>query len=170
MALGGYPWYVPHLLRHIPRTLFFIINQRSGTMKITVWIARGLIGLVFFFNIQCAILFLAYPKSYAPGFELTGEAGSAMMRGIGLLLIMWNVPYAVAFWQPDRHFLSLVESTLMQAIGFIGESLLLLNLPLGHAAIQFSVQRFIFFDGWGFIALLIAFGLVYRLKYFLPRR
>jgi hypothetical protein len=139
-------------------------------MKTTVWIARGLIGLVFFFNIQCSVLFLANPQGYAPGFELTGDAGSAMIRGLGLLFIMWNIPYTVALWHPDRHFLSLIESTLMQATGFVGETLLLLNLPAGHPVIQVSVQRFIWFDGGGFFALLFSLILIYRLKKISLRR
>jgi len=130
----------------------------------TLWIARFLIALVFFFNVQCAVLFLADPRVYAPGFELGGTAGSAAIQGIGLLFLMWNIPYAVALWHPYRHFISLVEASLMQATGFLGETLLLFSLTADHAAIRASVTRFIAFDGSGLLLLLIALGLVSRLK------
>jgi hypothetical protein len=32
---------------------------------------------------------------------------------------MWNVPYAVAFWDPVSHRLSLLEAIAMQAIGLL---------------------------------------------------
>ncbi len=131
-------------------------------MRRTTWIARGLIGIVLFFNLQCAILFLVNPQAYAPGFELSGSTGAAMMRGFGILFLMWNVPYAFALWQPQRHALSLIEATLMQAIGLTGEVILLFLLPPAHPLIQSSVNRFILFDAGGLAALLIALAMVYR--------
>src|SRR5512137_977255 len=90
------------------------------------WAARGLIGLVFFFNVQCALLFLAVPQAYAPSFELSGPVGEGMLRGLGILFLMWNVPYAVALWNPHAHRTSLYEAIAMQAIGVLGETILLL--------------------------------------------
>src|ERR1035437_4336550 len=95
----------------------------SATQK--TWLARLLIGWVFFFNVQCAIAFLAAPQLYAGLFELSGPPGEGMLRGLGLLFLMWNVPYAVALWNPARQRTSLYEAIVMQAIGVLGESLLL---------------------------------------------
>ena len=122
------------------------------------WLARLLIGLVFFFNVQCAIAFLAAPQLYAASFELNGPPGEGMLRGLGLLFLMWNVPYAVALWNPARQRTSLYEAIVMQAIGVIGETLLLATFPAGagHAAIGASVGRFIIFDGSGLILLVLA--------------
>ncbi len=120
------------------------------------WLARLLIGLVFFFNVQCAILFLAAPQLYAANFELSGPPGEGMLRGLGLLFLMWNVPYAVALWNPVRQRTSLYEALAMQAIGVVGETLLLLTFPPGHAAIRTSVGRFILFDGSGLVLLVLA--------------
>lgn len=121
-----------------------------------VWVARLLIGVVFFFNVQCAIAFLAEPQVYAPGFELAGPAGEGMVRGLGVLFLMWNVPYAVALWHPVRHRLSLLEAVLMQVIGVTGETLILLSFPPGHEVVRGSVLRFILFDGSGLALLLLA--------------
>jgi hypothetical protein len=121
-----------------------------------LWLGRVLIGLVFFWNIQCAIAFLVAPATFAPGFELSGPAGDAMVRGMGVLFLMWNVPYAVALWHPIRHRVSLCEALAMQAIGVVGESLILWSLGGGHPVAASSVQRFIVFDGAGLALLALA--------------
>ncbi len=126
----------------------------SGVQK--NWLARLLIGLVFFFNVQCAIVFLAAPQLYATSFELSGPPGEGALRGLGLLFLMWNVPYAVALWNPARQRASLYEAVAMQAIGVVGETLLLLTFPSGHTAIRASVGRFILFDGSGLVLLVLA--------------
>jgi hypothetical protein len=120
------------------------------------WLARLLIGLVFFFNVQCAIFFLVAPQLYAASFELSGPAGEGMLRGLGLLFLMWNVPYAVALWNPARQRTSLYEAVAMQAIGVAGESVLLATFPVGNAVIRESIWRFIIFDGSGLVLLILA--------------
>jgi hypothetical protein len=125
-----------------------------------IWISRSLIATVVFINLMAAIEFMAQPQVYAPGFELEGEPGAAMIQGMGLLFLMWNVPYLVALLHPAKHFVSLIESVAMQAIGVAGESALLLTLPGSHPQIQSSVTRFILFDGGGLIFLLAALGCV----------
>jgi hypothetical protein len=124
------------------------------------WLARLLIGLVFFFNLQCAVAFLVSPGQYTASFELSGPPGEGMLRGLGLLFLMWNVPYAVALWHPARQRTSLYQAVVMQLIGVVGESLLLATFPQGHAAICDSVGRFILFDGGGLLLLVLAAILV----------
>ena len=120
------------------------------------WIARLLIGFVFFFNIQCAIVFIIRPDLYTSGFELQGGTGEAMVRGLGVLFLMWNVPYAVALRNPVRFRISLVEAIAMQTIGLVGETLIFWLLPGEHPAVQSTILRFISFDGGGLIALGLA--------------
>ncbi len=120
------------------------------------WVARLLIGPVLFWNVQCAVAFLFAPAAFAPGFELSGPAGEAMVRGMGVLFLMWNVPYAVALWHPVRRRVSLYEAVAMQAIGLAGESLILWSLGAGHPAAAASVTRFIAFDATGLVLLVIA--------------
>ncbi len=105
---------------------------------------------------QSAIAFVARPEAYAPGFELSGVAGAGMVRGMGILFLMWNVPYAVALSHPVKRRISLFEAIVMQAIGFFGETFLLLSFPTGHPVIVDSVGRFILFDGVGLAVLVIA--------------
>ena len=96
-------------------------------MKINL--ARILIGFVFLVNVQCALVFLIWPEKYTPGFELSGVPGEAMLRGLGVLFLMWNVPYAVALWNPIRYRLALWMAIAMQAIGVAGETLIAITLP-----------------------------------------
>jgi hypothetical protein len=128
--------------------------------KRMVWIARILIGIVTFFNLQAAIQFMLQPEFYAAGFEIGGSPGEAMIRGVGLLFLMWNIPYIVALIHPFRHFVSLCEAVVMQAIGLAGESVILLTLAGEHPQITSSVTRFIIFDGSGLLLLLIASGCI----------
>lgn len=128
------------------------------------WIGRVLIGVVLFFNMQCAILFLFAPKNYASSFELSGAAGEGMIAGMGILFLMWNVPYAFAFAAPIRMRYSLYEAILMQAIGFCGEFILQSTFPAGHPVIHATVTRFIAFDGAGLVMLLLAAGITHKVS------
>ena len=119
-------------------------------------IARILVGLVFLANIQCALVFLLNPLPYIAGFGLEGAAGEQTVRAFGLLFIMWNVPYAFALANPIRHRVSLIEAVIMQAIGLIGETgILLIGGPYPYP-IESTLERFILFDGIGLVFLLMA--------------
>jgi len=125
-----------------------------------VWLARFLIVLVIAWNLQAALAFLFSPETFAPGFELSGIPGQAAMRGIAVLFIMWNVPYVLAAWHPRRHFLSLKEALVMQALGLAGETGILLTIPQEYGILQGSILRFISFDAAGLLALALAVWLV----------
>ncbi len=129
-----------------------------------LWLACLLIAYVLFVNLQSAVLFLIQPETFAPGFELSGAAGAGMVRGMGLLFLMWNVPYAVALSHPLKRRVSLFEALVMQAIGVFGETLLLLGFPPGHPALVDSVGRFILFDAIGLGALVAALWLTLGFK------
>ena len=120
------------------------------------WTARVLIGLVLLDNFQAAVIFLLFPSRMSPGFDLTGVAGNAAIQGIGLLFLMWCVPYFIATLDPRRHKASFIESIAMQTIALVGESILLALLPTRLPVLTASVQRFISFDGLGLLFLLVA--------------
>lgn len=122
-----------------------------------LWLSRLLVGSVLALNVQCAMAFMIFPASFAPGFELNGATGEAAVRGMGVLFLMWNVPYGVAFWHPVRHRLSLLEALGMQAIGLAGESWILSILTATeHTLARQSLVRFVVFDAIGLVALLAA--------------
>lgn len=130
--------------------------------RAALWLVRGLIGLVLAWNVQAALAFLVTPAGYATGFELSGAAGQAMVRGMGVLFLMWNVPYAVALWHPVQRRVSLHEALAMQAIGVIGESAILWSLGDAHPVAATSVTRFIAFDVAGLMLLALAAWMVRR--------
>ena len=120
-------------------------------MKINL--TRILISIVFLVNLQCALVFLIWPEKYAGSFELSGAPGEAMLRGLGVLFLMWNVPYAVALWNPVRFRLALWIAIAMQTIGLVGEVLIALSLPVEHVGIRSTISRFVVFDAAGLLML-----------------
>jgi hypothetical protein len=118
--------------------------------------SRILIGIVLASNLLCAYLFIVNPAEYAPAFELVGLVGAATIRGFGVLFLMWNVPYLVAFIDPRRYRVSLWEAIAMQTIGVVGETFILVSLPIEHQVVRQSIFRFIAFDLLGLVLLLLA--------------
>ncbi len=117
---------------------------------------RLLIGLVTAWNLQAALVFLLWPQNYAPGFMLSGVPGAAAVRGVGLLFLMWNLPYLAALWDPRRNRLALYLALAMQAVGLAGETGIFFTLTAEYATLANSIGRFILFDGVGLILLLAA--------------
>jgi hypothetical protein len=132
------------------------MDGASRSLMARTWTARVLIGLVLLDNFQAAVIFLLFPSRMSPGFDLTGVAGNAAIQGIGLLFLMWCVPYFIATLDPRRHKASFIESIAMQTIALVGESILLALLPTRLPVLTASVQRFISFDGLGLLFLLVA--------------
>jgi hypothetical protein len=127
-----------------------------GTLR--NWLARILVAPVVFFNLQCAFLFIWKPAQYSASYELTGVVGVIVVSGFGILFLMWNVPYLFALVDPTRHRTSLHEAVIMQTIGLLGEILLLFSLSAAgeHTILASSITRFIWFDGGGWLLLMIS--------------
>ena len=121
-----------------------------------IWTSRLLIAIVTAWNLQAAIVFIISPGFFVHAYELSGAAGEATIRGVGILFLMWNVPYVFAVINPVRYRLGVMFAVLMQLTGLIGESCLLLTLPVGHEILKSSILRFIIFDGVGLVLLSLA--------------
>ena len=128
--------------------------------RAALWVTRLALAVVFCFNVGCGLVFVARPEAYAPGFEVTGVAGETLVRGIGVLFLMWNVTYPLAIWNPWRYRWLFLIVIVQQAIGLAGETWMLLTLPPGHAALATTGRRFAAFDGGGFVAMLVTFILM----------
>jgi len=120
------------------------------------WLARLLIAAVIAWNLQAAVAMLIDPTRSAAAFELSGAAGEAAVRGVAVLFVMWNIPYLVACWQPRGQRASLWVALAMQAVGVVGESLILLSLPAGHEVLVGSLRHFIAFDAAGLLLLILS--------------
>ncbi len=126
------------------------------------WVIRLLIGIVTFLNLQAAVLFMLVPYRFVSSFELTGETGKAVIQALGVLFLMWNVPYIFALINPIKNRISLVQANIMQAIGVIGETGILIRLEGSHPILSASVTRFIIFDACGLVLLLAALLMIQR--------
>ena len=120
------------------------------------YLPRILIGVVLGLNLDCAFLFLIHPDQFIYGFELSGVGGVVAIQGMGLLFIMWSVPYTIAFYQPVTYRICLQAAIAMQFIGLMGETILFFTLPVGHAALRVTGSRFILFDAPGLLMLIAA--------------
>lgn len=128
-------------------------------------LASILIGIVFTVNLQAGFDFYFNPEKYTAAYELSGIPGEISIAGVGLLFIMWNVPYAFALWNPIKNRISLLQATIMQTFGVIGETALFYRFSAqDFPYLASSIKRFIFFDGAGLILLLLAGYLIYRYK------
>ena len=128
--------------------------------RVALWLARLALAVVFCFNVNCALAFIARPGAFAPGFEVSGLPGEALVRGMGILFLMWNVTYPLAIWNPQRYRWLFVIIIVQQVIGLAGETWMLLALPPGHAPLATTGWRFILFDGGGLLAMLVTFALL----------
>jgi hypothetical protein len=124
--------------------------------------ARGCIGVVLASNLSAAVPFVVNPQAYAPAFEVSGEVGAVLVRSIGLLFLMWGVPYVPALLRPLRRRVCLAVILIQQLVGLVGESWMWMALSPEHAALRATGARFILFDGVGFLLLCVAWFLVGR--------
>ena len=136
--------------------------NESQSLRIPLWLARIAVGLVFLFNVDCALAFIIRPANYSPGFEVSGVPGEVLVRGIGILFLMWNATYPPVLVKPDRYQVLFGVILVQQAIGLMGESWMWLALPEGHEALRTTAQRFIIFDGFGLLAMGFAFWILRR--------
>lgn len=125
-----------------------------------VWVARLLVTIVLVWNLQAAFQFMLKPDIFTPSFQLEGVPGRAAVAGFGILFLMWQVPYGFALLHPVKFNISLWTALIMQAIGVVGESLLLSTIPMDYSLLRGSIIRFIIFDAAGVLILLAALILV----------
>ncbi|MEM5775876.1 MAG: hypothetical protein AAGU05_12815, partial [Anaerolineaceae bacterium] len=103
--------------------------KADSRLALATWLARLAVAAVFALNVSCALLFLLRPQDYAGGFEVSGAAGEAIVRGYGILFLMWNVPYLPVMLAPHWQRVLFWVILAQQAIGVFGESWLYLALP-----------------------------------------
>jgi hypothetical protein len=133
--------------------------NRNPPSEIRNHIARVALSAVLLANLSAAIPYLARPADYVATFELSGAPGEAAVRGLGLLFLMWAVPFIPAIVHPVKYRIAFACVLAMQVIGLLGESLMLVGLAAGHATLRATGLRFIAFDGAGLGLLLVAYRL-----------
>lgn len=136
------------------------MSPRSESGKL--WAARIAVALVLAANLSAAVPYVLSPGRYAAAFELSGVAGAAMVRGLGVLFLMWCAAYVPVIACPDRHPALFGVILVQQVIGLAGEGWIAASLPPGHAALSATGLRYMTFDGVGLALLVLAFMLVRR--------
>lgn len=119
--------------------------------------ARIAVAAVFALNVQCALQFVLQPQAHAGAYELSGVAGQAAVRGLGVAFLMWNATYPAVIASPRRFRALFAVVLAQQAIGLAGESFILWGLPAGHEVLAGSILRFIAFDAAGLVLMGAAF-------------
>ena len=125
------------------------------------WTVRIVFAVVFCLNVQCALQFISTPDVYLSAYELSGASGTIAIQGLGVAFLMWNATYPLYLVHPTKYRFLGIIILVQQAIGFIGENIILFSLPLGHEVLAGSIIRFICFDGAGLIAMSAAYLFLY---------
>ncbi len=131
----------------------------SGSPSWRLQAARLTIGAVLVSNLSAAIPYVLSPERFASSFELSGIAGGAMVRAIGVLFLMWCAAYVPVIAHPDRNAALFGVILAQQVIGLVGEAWIAATLPAGHGALAGMGLRFMVFDGAGLALLVLAFVL-----------
>ena len=126
------------------------------------WLARAVLIAVLLANLSAAIPYVARPANYVTAYELAGAPGEVIVRGLGILFLMWAVPFIPAILQPMRNRVAFTCVLAMQVIGLAGESLMMATLPPGHGALSATGWRFIAFDGAGLVLLSLGYLVTQR--------
>ena len=121
-----------------------------------VWVARVLVALVFFINVQCALQFVIWPDAYTGAYQLEGASASAVVQSIGICFLMWNATYPPVIARPERYRVLFCVVVAQQVIGLAGESMLYAGLGPELSILASSVMRFIVFDAVGLLFLAVA--------------
>lgn len=130
--------------------------RRRG--RALTWCVRGAFAAVLAVNVACALQFAFAPASSMGAYGLSGTAGEAACRGMGVAFLMWNCTYPLVIWRPARHRALAGVVLAQQVVGLAGETAILAGLPADHAALAGGIMRFVAFDGFGLAVMAGAFA------------
>lgn len=135
------------------------MSAKGALPRAATWAVRLAYAAMFALNVMCALQFVAAPESFAGAYQLTGVAGEAAVRGIGVAFLMWNATYPLFVARPRRHMALGAIVLVQQAIGCVGEAAILLSLPReGFELLASSITRFIAFDAAGLVVMGAAYA------------
>ena len=135
--------------------------RKHMSVRKAAWLARIAVLIVFILNVMCAIQFIAEPIRYAGAYGLPAtQESAAMVAGLGVAFLMWNVTYPAVIVSPRRFRALYVVVLIQQLVGLVGESFIwwrLINAGLGSGLMAAGIMRFVIFDAGGLIIMLAAF-------------
>ncbi|MEN8097540.1 MAG: hypothetical protein ABFQ89_00565 [Chloroflexota bacterium] len=116
-------------------------------------------------NLSAAIPYMVNPDGSLHSFQVSGIGGASLIRGLGILFLMWQVPYIPVLIHPAKHRVAFLCILAMQLIGIVGESLMLWHLPDGNPGLFATGTRFLTFDTAGLVLLVIGYLIVRGIKH-----
>lgn len=131
--------------------------NKAPLITTATWVSRVVVLAVFLMNLWCIVGFFFFPERYSGYYELSGLAGNVAIRGIAVAFLMWNVTFPFVIFHPLKNLTVYTIVLIQQAVGLIGESIILQGIESGHSMLSSSIERFIFFDGLGLISMLVAY-------------
>ena len=140
------------------------MSGRARVPSAARWFARGVLLLVLSINLSAALGYLITPELYVRGFELEGVPGQTVVRGIGVFILLWMVPYPLAIYDPAKHVVSFSYALVSQLLGVGLESWLYAGLPAGHETLRATGLRYIAVDGLGLLLLSASFLALHMLN------
>ncbi len=144
------------------------VKERAGggarRERVALWAVRIAFLAVFAVNVDCALSFIVSPEAHMGAYELSGVAGVAAVRGLGVAFLMWNVTYPAFILRPAKWPVLGWVVLVQQLVGLVGESLILAGLPAGHEVLAQGILRFIVFDGAGLVVMAVTFGIWLALR------
>ena len=121
------------------------------------WVVRVCFTVVFVWNVLCAFQFLVAPASFVGAYQLSGVAGEAAVRGMGVVFLMWNATYPAFLVNPVRFKVLGWVIAAQQLIGCVGEAFILVMLPApDFELLAASIQRFLIFDAAGLVLMVLS--------------
>lgn len=129
----------------------------STSDNAAIWLVRVCFTIVFVWNVLCAVQFIGAPAPFVGAYQLSGIAGEAAIRGMGVVFLMWNATYPLFIYQPARFKVLGAVIVAQQLIGCVGEGVIWASLPsVGYEVLASSILRFMAFDATGLGLMLIS--------------
>ena len=138
------------------RSTYTVTTSKS---RKATWFARVMVLVVFCWNVLCALQFIIAPASFASGYGLEPTPENcALVSGIGVAFLMWNVTYPAVIFDPMRFKTLYIVVLIQQLVGLAGEYFIWMRLSgagLAEGAMADGIMRFVIFDGVGLAMMLV---------------
>ena len=93
-------WY-NELIRQL--TMLIMCQAKKTPANKRLWTVRALVALVMAWNLSAAIPYMVNPGGSLHSFQVSGIGGALLIRGLGILFLMWQVPYVPVLIHPANH-------------------------------------------------------------------
>lgn len=147
------------------------MQPSKRALNISLWALRIAFAIVFVWNVQCAVLFVVDPETYARGFGMAlsenpyaDAATLSAVMGIGVAFLMWNATYPAFIVAPERFKVLGWVIVAQQLIGLVGELYILSIVSFSNNVCSLAIMRFVLFDAIGLLMMGMTFLAFLKLR------